>query len=95
VKQHVLDDSLVRVKILNRDGTIVYSDEPRLIGTRDTRAADELAGLDTGVIQADTCRDVRPWLSEVHRSMLVWPTDARPCGGASATRCRGPEGGSR
>ncbi len=28
VEQHVLDDSLVRVKVWNRDGTIVYSDEP-------------------------------------------------------------------
>src|SRR3954453_269807 len=33
VPRDVLDASLVRVKIWSRDGTIVYSDEPRLVGT--------------------------------------------------------------
>jgi len=32
VRHYVLDKSIVRVKIWNRDGTIVYSDEERLIG---------------------------------------------------------------
>ena len=33
VRRDVLDGSLVRVKLWNEDGTIVYSDEPRLVGT--------------------------------------------------------------
>jgi two-component system NarL family sensor kinase len=53
VTRDVLDDSLVRVKIWNRDGTIVYSDEPRLIGTRYVLGAGELAALDAGVIEAE------------------------------------------
>ena len=53
VKRDVLDDSLVRVKIWNRNGTVVYSDEPRLIGSRYTLGPDEVAALDTGVIEAD------------------------------------------
>ena len=32
VRDHVLDDSIVRVKIWDPSGTILYSDEPRLIG---------------------------------------------------------------
>ena len=53
VKRDVLDASLVRVKIWSRNGVIVYSDEPRLIGTRYTLGADEVRALDTGVIEAD------------------------------------------
>ena len=34
VRDFVLQGSLVRVKIWSEDGTIVYSDEPRLIGQR-------------------------------------------------------------
>jgi two-component system NarL family sensor kinase len=53
VKRDVLDASLVRVKIWSRNGTIVYSDEPRLIGSRYTLGADELTALDSGVIEAE------------------------------------------
>ena len=53
VQRDVLNDSLVRVKIWNRDGTIVYSDEPRLIGARYTLGTDELNALDAGVIEAE------------------------------------------
>jgi signal transduction histidine kinase len=52
VQRYVLDKSLVRVKIWRRDGTIVYSDEIRLIGTRYALAADDLQALDSGLIQA-------------------------------------------
>ena len=34
VRAHVLKDGVVRVKVWAADGTILYSDEPRLIGTR-------------------------------------------------------------
>ena len=53
VQRDVLDASLVRVKIWTRNGTIVYSDEPRLLGTRYTLGADELRALDSGVIEAE------------------------------------------
>jgi signal transduction histidine kinase len=42
VRSSVLRGSLVRVKIWTEDGTIVYSDEPRLIGERFELGEDEL-----------------------------------------------------
>jgi two-component system NarL family sensor kinase len=60
VERNVLDDSLVRVKIWNRDGTIVYSDEARLLGTRYTLGADEHAALDSGVIEAEVSDLAKP-----------------------------------
>ena len=53
VRRDVLDGSLVRVKLWNEDGTIVYSDEPRLVGTRYTLGADEKAALASGKIEAE------------------------------------------
>jgi signal transduction histidine kinase len=53
VKRDLLDASLVRVKIWKKDGTIVYSDEPRLIGSRYTLGAGERAALDDGLVEAD------------------------------------------
>ena len=53
VRHDVLDSSLVRVKLWRDDGTIVYSDEPRLIGARYVLGADELAALSTGRIDAE------------------------------------------
>jgi two-component system NarL family sensor kinase len=49
----VLDRSLVRVKIWSRDGEIVYSDEPRLIGNVYRLGEEEVAALDRGEIVAD------------------------------------------
>jgi two-component system NarL family sensor kinase len=48
VREHVLRGSLVRVKIWRSDGTIVYSDEPRLIGERFALGDDERAVLTGG-----------------------------------------------
>jgi signal transduction histidine kinase len=53
VKKSVLDRSLVRVKIWTRDGRIVYSDEPRLQGTSYQLGNDEVAAIDSGVIEAE------------------------------------------
>ncbi len=53
VKRDLLDASLVRVKIWTKNGTIVYSDEPRLIGTRYTLGPDERAALNDGLIEAE------------------------------------------
>jgi signal transduction histidine kinase len=43
VQGQILDTSVVRVKLWSRDGTIVYSDEPALIGHHFGLAADEQA----------------------------------------------------
>jgi signal transduction histidine kinase len=45
VRDFVLQGSLVRVKIWREDGTIVYSDEPRLIGERFDLDEEEMAVL--------------------------------------------------
>ncbi len=60
VKQAVLDDSLIRVKIWTRGGTVVYSDEPRLIGTTYDLGADELDSLARGAIQAEVSDLTKP-----------------------------------
>ena len=48
VRDSVLRGSLVRVKIWSEDGTIVYSDEPRLIGEQFTLGDDEQAIFTSG-----------------------------------------------
>ncbi len=53
VRAGVLDGSLVRVKIWTREGTIVYSDEPRLQGASYVLGDDEVAALDAGVVVAE------------------------------------------
>jgi two-component system NarL family sensor kinase len=50
VRRRVLRDGIVRVKIWSRDGTVVYSDEPRLIGARYPLDGDELSA---GRVEAD------------------------------------------
>lgn len=52
VRSAVLDASLVRVKIWTRAGTIVYSDEKRLIGHTYQLGSDEQEALVSGRIQA-------------------------------------------
>ena len=49
----MLDDRVVRVKVWTRDGRIVYSDEPRLIGSVYRLDEDELEALRTGETQAE------------------------------------------
>jgi two-component system, NarL family, sensor kinase len=60
VKRDVLDASLVRVKIWTKNGTIVYSDEPRLIGTRYTLGPDERVALNDGLIEAEVSDLAKP-----------------------------------
>ncbi|HEX4692145.1 MAG TPA: sensor histidine kinase [Solirubrobacteraceae bacterium] len=45
VHRRVLRDGIVRVKIWSRDGHVIYSDEPRLIGARYPLGGDELTAL--------------------------------------------------
>jgi hypothetical protein len=52
VRHYVLDDSVARVKIWNKDGTIVYSDEARLIGTNQAPSTDEIATLGSGGVRS-------------------------------------------
>jgi two-component system NarL family sensor kinase len=53
VQERVLSDaSIVRVKIWDRSGRVVYSDEPRLIGARYALSHDDLAEFDGGRVDA-------------------------------------------
>ena len=60
VRSRVLDHDLVRVKLWREDGTIVYSDEPRLIGTSYQLAEDDLAVFHTGAAAAGVSDLSRP-----------------------------------
>src|SRR4051794_38557939 len=53
VTQHVLSPAIVRVKIWDPEGRIVYSDEPRLIGRTFPLGADEREVLTSPRIRAD------------------------------------------
>ena len=53
VQERVLDESVVRVKIWSADGRIVYSDEPRLIGSRYPLGEEERAALFSGASEAE------------------------------------------
>jgi two-component system, NarL family, sensor kinase len=53
VQERVLGDRVVRVKIWTRTGRIVYSDEPRLIGSVETLDESKLAVLRSGAARAE------------------------------------------
>lgn len=53
VQERVLTEDVVRVKIWAPDGTILYSDEPRLIGRRYPLGADERTALAEGFTEAE------------------------------------------
>ena len=53
VTGQVLAESIARVKVWSRDGRILYSDEPRLIGRRFALGADERAIFRTGAAAAE------------------------------------------
>ncbi|CAN5382376.1 hypothetical protein BH09ACT10_BH09ACT10_04860 [soil metagenome] len=53
VRDHVLGASIVRVKVWTPDGTIVYSDEPRLVGKKFTLGKEERAVLATPATRAE------------------------------------------
>jgi signal transduction histidine kinase len=53
VQERILSDRVVRVKLWTRGGRIVYSDEPRLIGTVYPRDRDELDAFSSGEAHAE------------------------------------------
>ena len=53
VREEVLDDDVVRVKLWDPNGRIVYSDAPELIGTTYELGADELEAMREGRIEAE------------------------------------------
>ena len=53
VLAQVLTDEVVRVKLWSRDGTILYSDEPALIGETFSLGEEELALFETGGADAE------------------------------------------
>ncbi|CAN5732426.1 sensor histidine kinase [soil metagenome] len=60
VEDEVLDDTLVRVKIWRADGTILYSDEPRLIGSRYDLGDEEREALRNATVEAEVSDLERP-----------------------------------
>ncbi len=72
VKDHVLSQSLVRVKIWAADGTILYSDEDRLTGSKYKLGEDEQAALNEGVVEAEVSDLTKPEnrYERVHEKLL-------------------------
>ncbi len=60
VEHGVIDGSLVRVKIWTPSGTIVYSNEPRLIGSTYRLEDDELEAIQSGLITAGVSNLAKP-----------------------------------
>lgn len=60
IRERVLGDPIVRVKLWAPDGRLVYSDEPRLIGASYALAADEKRVLRTGAVDAEVTDLSRP-----------------------------------
>ncbi|MGH7722240.1 MAG: sensor histidine kinase [Candidatus Dormibacteria bacterium] len=52
VRERILSADLVRVKLWTAAGTVIYSDQPRLIGQRFTLGGAELASLRGGAVDA-------------------------------------------
>ncbi|MHA6793445.1 sensor histidine kinase [Pseudonocardia bannensis] len=53
VRGQVMPDLQVRVKLWDRSGTVLYSDEPRLIGEHFGLGADQLESFATGTVKAE------------------------------------------
>lgn len=53
VRTRILSADVVRVKLWTAEGTVVYSDEPRLIGSRFDLAPGELSALRSGTTASD------------------------------------------
>ena len=60
VHDSVLAPDVARVKVWGSDGTIIYSDEPRLIGTKYNLGAEELSVLNNGGVEAELSDLTKP-----------------------------------
>jgi two-component system, NarL family, sensor kinase len=60
MREYVLQNSLVRVKLWNADGRIIYSDEPRLIGTTFPLGTEEAEALRTQASNSEVSDLSRP-----------------------------------
>ena len=60
VRNQVVGETIVRVKLWTRDGIIAYSDEPRLIGQRYPLPEDELTAFETKDAEAEVSDLNRP-----------------------------------
>jgi two-component system NarL family sensor kinase len=60
VRDRVRRDGIVRVKLWSPDGRVIYSDEPRLVGTRYPLGGDEAAALRGGGVEAEVSDLGRP-----------------------------------
>ncbi|QXC62375.1 ATP-binding protein [Aquihabitans sp. G128] len=60
VREQVLDDTLVRVKVWRADGTILYSDESRLIGSRYDLGDEEREAMRDAKVEAEVSDLQRP-----------------------------------
>ena len=85
VRQRVLRNPVVRVKLWTANGRIAYSDEPRLIGSRYPLGDDELAtlrghGVDAGIsdLSAPENRYERPQRKLLEVYMPVHTASGRP-----------------
>jgi len=83
VRDRVIDEPIVRVKLWSADGRVVYSDEPRLIGQHLTLGEDEQEALDHPLIRAEVTDLSRPEnqyergqgkLLEVYRRVTTSPS---------------------
>lgn len=53
VRERVLDDEIVRVKVWTADGRVLYSDEPNLIGQRYPLAAEDIAAINSDAVEGE------------------------------------------
>jgi signal transduction histidine kinase len=60
VRENVIGGSVVRVKLWTKDGRIVYSDEPRIVGQRYPISEDDLAAFETDEAEAEISDLSRP-----------------------------------
>ncbi len=82
VRKTVLRGLLVRVKIWDRDGRIVYSDDQRLIGQRFDLGADEQEVFDTDEIRAEVSDLTKPenYLETESKLLEVYLATSTPNG---------------
>ena len=83
VRRAVLSKSIVRVKIWDATGRILYSDEPRIIGSRYSPGADEQHALRSGQAEAEVSDLTKPenrFERQYHKLLEVYLGVRTPAG---------------